>query len=368
MTTKDQLRDELARETRLLLDELTAAKDAAVVAANAARDALTAAVGARDTTGALAAKVMDAEDRLLTLVNGLPDPDPGPGPDPEPTPGYRVLVRGPVLPAGGLPPNRGEFHHLFVPGFSGAPWRPWHSKVGYDNNAAEWQGTVGGGLAVRMDPAHGSDPNKRAGSSESHEGWLYFDKRHNQVRMELDLELVEPWQWPLTAKAFGGLVAWNGLWPQWPGGGNYGPENASVRLILNDWGHRGSPRVGAYLYLGREFVQSEVSGPLANYVSNANRSVEYLLHAYGTPVPGATIHAAVEAWTAENGRGGLHVALDGRDVLHLENLPWFAAGGPIGWNTGYVCGIYGGDGPEYNPAGGSRTMAYRNLVYATPSA
>lgn len=363
MTTKDQLRDELSREAGLLAQEILAVSDLASVAANAARDALTAAVDARDRVAALTDQLVDTEGRLLALVDGLPDP--GAEPDPEPEPGYRVLVRGPVIPAGGIAPNRGEFHHLFTKGFARDPWKAWHSKAGYGLNAGEWQGTPGGGLAVRMDPAHG-DPSTRAGSSESHEGWLYFDERYRQVKMELDLELVEPWEWPLTAKAFGGLVGWNGAWPEWPGGGRYGADNASVRLIANDWGHQGRARLGAYLYLGRPFVQSEVRGPSANYVSNAGRSVEYLLHAYGVPEPGRTIHAAIEAWAGDDGRGGLHVALDGADVLHLENLPWFGQGGPIGWNTGYVCGIYGGDAPEFNPAGGSRTMAYRNLVYSTP--
>jgi hypothetical protein len=313
------------------------------------------------TAGAL----QEAADLVQRALQQLAeDPEPGPDPEPDPEPGLKALVWGPVIPAEGLPANRGQFHHLFYKGFDGAPWRAWDSKAGYDRNAAEWR-SRDGGLQVRMDPSHGPD-STRAGSSESHEGWLYFDRRYQRARMEIELLLIEPFVWPKTAKAIGGLVGWNGSWPEWPGGGAYGPDNASVRLILNDYNHNGRARLGAYVYLGRPFLESEVQGfPRPNYISNANRSVEFLLDAAGTPPAGRWIALAVEAWTGENGRGGLSVEVDGETRLSVTNLPWFSPETPeTGWTTGSPCGIFGGNSADYNPAGGSRSLAYRNLFYS----
>lgn len=90
MTTKDQLRDELSRETGLLAQETRALADNVSVAANAARDALTAAMGARDGVAALTDRVLAAEARLLELVDGLPDAGPDPDPPVVTFPGQRA--------------------------------------------------------------------------------------------------------------------------------------------------------------------------------------------------------------------------------------------------------------------------------------
>lgn len=298
---------------------------------------------------------------LQVLLEGDQDPAPPKPPEP-PAPVWKTLISGPGK--GPVAGSRAEFHQLFTPGSTmKAPWRDWHSKAGSENNAAEYRDSGQGGLFVKMNPANLQFP--RAGSSESHEGWVYFDKRYLGARMELELMMVPPFSWPLTGKV-GGIVGWNGDWSQWPGGGNSGPENASVRLIWNDWGHQGRPRLGAYVYLGGVFNQTEVTGHAANYVSNAGHSVEYLLHDYGSPRAGAWLPVSIETSADPvSGRGGLLVSVEGREVLRVANLPWFTPGTKDkGWNTGYLCGLFGGDAPEYNPQGGSRTYGYRNVVWS----
>lgn len=330
-----------------------AAIDAATEAELAAVDAQAAAAALRDELGEIRAAI---EQAAALAGQRPPDPDPGPGP----TPGLPVLVTGPLTTAS---PTRNEFHQTFRagPGMSGPPFKAWQSKAGASNNAGVWR-SFEGGVAVQMNPA--DDRYPKAGSSESHEAWMYFDRRYRQARMELELKLVDPFVWPLTGKV-AGIVGWNGDWNQWPGGGRSGPDNASVRLILNDWGHQpGGARLGAYVYLGGVFDQAKTTGHKANYVSNAGHSVEYLIHDYGVPRAGTWIPIRIDTSCDANGLGDLLVTIEGREVLKVGGLPWFVGGSDRGWNTGYVCGLFGGDAPEYNPQGGSKTVAYRNLVWS----
>lgn len=375
MTLNDDVA-RIARGLRVLADQADVAKAKAIDAATRARAAIESATEAESRAieaQALGGHLRDSLRDIATELEALsipepgPVPEPGPGPEPDPVPdpdpGFGVLVSGP--PSGVSPArSRGEFHQLFRsgPALAGAPFRGWQSKAGYDNNAGEWFGYEGG-VAVQMNPAHGSDPNKRAGSSESHEAWMYWDRRYREAAMDLELKLVDPFSWPLTGKV-AGIVGWNGDWSQWPGGGRSGPDNASVRLILNDWGHVGEARLGAYVYLGGVFDQDETTGHRANYVSNGGHSVEYLIHDYGVPRAGTWIPVRFEVSTGADGYGDLVATIEGREVLTVGRLPWFVGGSDRGWNTSYVCGLFGGDSPEYNPQGGSRTIAYRGARWS----
>lgn len=330
-------------------------------------DALTQLTTARANVVEIAGLANQAMDGQMEVVAALDAAkaalaDTGTTEPPQP-PGMKVLARLKPTQGTGLR-TRNEFHQLFEPGPGITPWREWHSKAGVNRNASEWW-TAEGGVITTMMPQNPAAP-ERAGSSESHEAWIYFDRRYLKARMSYDLLMVPPWQWPLTGKTMG-LVGWNGEWPQWPGGFNGGPGNASVRIIWNDWGHRGNPRLGAYLYLGGVFKQTEVSGHAANYVdpSNGGHSVEYLIHDYGAPREGVWLPIVVDVSAdATSGRGDLVVTIEGREVLRAGNLPWFTPETKDkGWNTGYPCGLFGGNTPEYNPAGGSRSWGYRNVVW-----
>jgi hypothetical protein len=369
MTTKDDL-ETMGRALGLLVGQVEGIRSRAVesaVRSRAAIDAATLAELRAIEAQALAAQTRDElvglQAELLAIAQTLTDPGPvDPDPGPGPTPTLPVLVHGPDTATRNGILTRSEFHQTFQrgAGLTGEPFKAWQSKAGAQKNAGEWWGYEGG-IAVRMNPAN--PQYERAGSSESHEAWLYWDRRYRQARMDLELKLVEPFVWPLTGKV-AGIVGWNGDWNQWPGGGRSGPDNASVRLILNDWGHQGNARLGAYLYLGGVFDQGKVTGPNANYVSNGNHSVEYLLHEYGVPSVGSWIPIRIDTTCDTDGVGDLLVTIEGREVLAVGGLPWFVGGSDRGWNTGYVCGLFGGDAPEYNPAGGSRTIAYRNLVWS----
>lgn len=365
-TTKDEL-EQIGRALGLLAGQVEAVRTRAIDAATYARAAIddatlseTKAIEAQ----ALAAQTKDELDGLRVQIEELAarlpvESDPGPGPV-EKLPA--LVFQGSTV---GMAPtrSRGEFHQLFRPGpgLAGTPFRAWQSKAGATKNAGEWY-PFEGGTAVQMNPANPA--YERAGSSESHEGWLYFDRRYRRARMELELKLVESFAWPLTGKV-AGIVGWNGDWNQWPGGGRSGPDNASVRLILNDWGHQaGGARLGAYVYLGGVFDQAKTTGHKANYVSNAGHSVEYLIHDYGVPRAGTWLPIRIDTSCDTNGLGDLLVTIEGREVLKVGGLPWFVGGSDRGWNTGYVCGLFGGDSPEYNPQGGSKTIAYRNLVWS----
>jgi len=312
---------------------------------------------ADDTFTELRAALSAAKAAEIADVPLPPDP-----PQP-PATGLQVLARGPVY-SGPLPPSRNAFHQLFTPGagMKGDPWKPWSSKVGATNNAGMWSSHEGG-IAVQLQPANQAYP--KAGSSESHEAWVYFDKRYRKAAMELELKLVEPFGWPRTGKV-AGIVGWNGDWGQWPGGFNGGPDNASLRLIFNDWARNGNPRLGAYVYMGGVW-DAAITGDRPNYVDPANNghSVEWLFHGYGRPRAGAWLPIRFEMSCDDSGRGSLSASIEGQQVLQVGNLPWFSpATVDKGWNTGYPCGLFGGNDPSYNPLGGSRTFAYRNLVWS----
>lgn len=354
--------------TEETMRQLQAAMLAQLEARSALTEAKSSLIGAMEDVDEALAKLNEIEGALLAAeVAEKADAPPVVTPPPPTGPRWKALAGGPfVNPA--TAPSRAEFHQLFLPGEMQDPWRAWHSKgnpAGSSplyQNAALWK-PYEGGLAVTMDPA--DTRYEKAGSSKSHEAWIYFDKRYLRARMAFELKMVDPFMWPLTGKTVG-LVAWNGVWAQFPGGGASGPENASVRIIWNDWGHSGNPRLGAYLYLGGVFNQAETIGHRANYVSNASHSVEYLIHDYGAPRSGAWLPIEVEVSADPiTGRGGLVVTIEGRKVLDVGNLPWFTPDAPAkGWNTGYPCGLFGGDAPEWNPQGGSRTYGYRDVVWS----
>jgi hypothetical protein len=213
------------------------------------------------------------------------------------------------------------------------------------------------------------DATPKHSATGTHEIHLPFHEPTKFVRYcftTVFLHLPEqPWDWGLTGKR-GGPVGFhdeaeNG-WKNWPGGGTFGPKNASIRLThwryFDEGQAKPSPRLCMYLYLGgsgaptvvqRDPATQKVDRPAYVFTSNHGHTHECHLQHF-IPKVNEPINEEIRAHAGTAGKadGWAEYWINGVLMLKATNIPFFASG-PAMWNRGYQSYMLGGESSRFAP-------------------
>ena len=351
-------------------------------------------------TGQLLDRLTSEVGRLSALVGELADPDtPLPDPTPGPTPvvgwddspipdGAETLVAMSPDIVDGLDYSGVQQAALWVNGAGEpfplspswfAPTRPQPSDgfaSMYGHNAGDEHG-----FDIHMSSAW-------APSYASTSVWEQYlpltdnvRKGYKRVGMRYSFQRLSAETYR-TIKLGGGIVMFpDRTWSRWPGGNrNAGPQNASMRFVLNaDDGPSHLPRSAAYMYLeneqqpritgardprldidtgdGSRFQVVDRNGPVIAHGARAQ-------HVYDVLV-------LCDAGEAGQPDGSMSMYVRDRTAgdpweltMRVDRMVW-ARSGPCEFTTAYGCTHYGGKGPAFIPDGGAGSVRLTGMEWFT---
>lgn len=204
-------------------------------------------------------------------------------------------------------------------------------------------------------------------SSDGHDVHVLLARRVYHYTWQLDIRPDVAMLDALTWKV-GGMVAFDGNWSAWPGGGTSagaaGSTNAMERLVgqntstyrsptLAGWGvYCTFPTAVAEVPDGVPGVQTMVGGHPA-WVTNRGHTCHWEIPGWPVLADRWTRHTR----TVDVAGGTLVHSIAGKEALELTGLPWAE-----GFNRVYQSFMIGGSDPEFLPRTGDRTgrVGYRS--------
>lgn len=330
------------------------------------------------------ADLITAGTELAALDTPTPPPAEPPDPeplDPEPPNAYRLLSYGPVFPDDDKPDTdqlvitnttHGHLFRSVDPAssntFSTTPVRP---QPGAPRIVLLKRDTTGRAYIERWLEADGADNHHATTAQDQHVKWITQPSRHIIHTHEFLLRDTSnyPWEWGKTLKIGGPVGFNNGNWDEWPGGGRGGPDNASVRTVINRWfpgdelpDNPPDARLAVYAYIA-EPLADDVGGPRPSYSTDngGGQTVQWDLDTFGVPPLNHWIKVTYEivSNTPGNADGRMAVTTQVADSdgvyravrvkrLTVSGIKFFGTG-PRTWNRDYLSPMFGGPTVDYAP-------------------